>query len=72
MTQREKVLKALKDAKGEWVPGTYFSRTLWLTQYHTRIWELQKEGYKIQASDFVDEYGFKSYRLEHEIQPTLL
>lgn len=71
MTQREKVLKALQEANGEWVPGTYFSRTLWLTQYHTRIFELQKMGHRIEASTFTDEFGFKSYRLVPEIQSPL-
>jgi hypothetical protein len=28
-----------------------------------RIFELKRQGYHIQASEFVSEYGFKSYRL---------
>ena len=34
-----------------------------VSQAHTRIFELQKRGYRIEASDFKDEFGFKSYRL---------
>ena len=71
MTQSQKVLKTLEDAKGAWVNGQYFLRTLYLSQYHTRIHELQKKGHKIEASDFTDEFGFKSYRLPVEDQPML-
>ena len=66
MTQQEKVLDALSAHKGEWVSGQFFLRNLYLSQYHTRIFELQRKGYKIKASDFVDEFGFKSYKLERE------
>jgi hypothetical protein len=62
-TQCGKVLKALEDAQGQWVNGQYFLRTLLLSQFHARIKELQMEGYKIEASDFKDDFGFKSYRL---------
>lgn len=62
-TQRGKILNVLQNASGEWVNGRYFGRTMMITQYHTRIHELQKMGYEIEPSDFTDEYGFKSYRL---------
>lgn len=62
-TQKEKVLTALEDAVGDWVSGRYFIQNLLLSQFHARIFELQKEGYEIEASGFVDEYNFKSYRL---------
>lgn len=62
-TQCERALKALEDAQGGWVSGQYFLHTLRLSQYHARIWELQEQGHNIEASDFKDEYGFKSYRL---------
>jgi len=71
MTQQEKVLKALEDAKGAWVSGRYFLRELYLSQYHARIFELQDKGHKIEASEFTDEHGFKSYRLIVEEQPPL-
>ena len=72
MTQHEKVLDALKGAKGGYVNGRYFARTLFLTQFHTRIKELQEKGYQIQASEFTDDYGFKSYRLVEDKQLSLI
>ena len=62
-TQCQKVLDALEKANGAWVSGTYFLRTLYLSQYHARIFELQQKGYLIEASDFTDSYGYKSYKL---------
>jgi hypothetical protein len=62
-TQCEKVLSALRESKGQWINGQYFLRTLFLSQYHARIKELQMKGHRIEASDFTDEFGFKSYRL---------
>lgn len=66
MTQCEKVLDALSAHSGEWISGQYFLRNLYLSQYHARIFELQRKGYKIEASDETDDYGFKSYRLLKE------
>ena len=65
-TQCERVMEALQKADGEWVNGRYFLRELYLSQYHARIHELQNQGHKIEASDFKDEYGFKSYRILKE------
>jgi len=62
-TQAEKVLKVLQDANGSWINGRYFLREMFLSQYHARVHDLQKKGYKIEASPFVDEFNFKSYRL---------
>lgn len=66
MTQQEKVLDALEAKKGEWISGQFFLRNLYLSQYHARIFELQRKGYKIEASTETDPYGFKSYRLLKE------
>lgn len=63
-TQADRILRVLEDAAGRWVPGTYFLRELYISQYHARIFDLQRKGYDIEASDFSDEYGFKSYRLK--------
>jgi hypothetical protein len=64
MTQHERILQILKDANGDWVCGQYFNDPpVRISQFHTRIHELQKAGYKIIPSDFKNEYGFKSYRL---------
>lgn len=62
-TQGERVLETLQKADGNWVSGQYFLRDMFLSQYHARIFELQNKGHTIEASDFTDEFGFKSYRL---------
>lgn len=62
-TQCQKVLDALEKAEGKWVSGTYFLRTLYLSQYHARLWELTRKGHKIETSPFTDDNGFRSYRL---------
>lgn len=62
--QNKKVLDALLDAQGEWVNGRYFLHTLYLSQFHTRIHELERDHHwNIEHSEFVDEHGFKSYRI---------
>lgn len=63
LTQEQRVLQALIDAKGDWVNGRYFLQTMMLSQYHARIWGLQRKGHTIEASPNTDQYGFKSYRL---------
>lgn len=67
-TQEQKVLKVLQDANGAWVSGEYFLHNMYLSQYHARIWGLQKKGYKIEASIFTSEHGFKSYRIQKDGQ----
>jgi len=68
-TQCEKILKVLIESKGEWVEGNHFSRTMFLSQTHARIWELRnlrdKHIYhgEIETSDFRNKIGFVSYRL---------
>jgi hypothetical protein len=68
LTQEERVLQALLQTEG-WVNGQYFLRELMLSQFHRAIWNLQnhKERYgyegEIVASDFTDEFGFKSYKI---------
>ncbi len=67
-TQKQRILSHLREREGEWVSGTHFLRNMYLSQYHARIWDLQREGYNIEASDFTDEYGFKSYRYVSKIE----
>lgn len=62
-TQCAKVLEALENANGEYVSGRYFIQNMMLSQFHTRIFELQEKGHNIEASSFKDSYGFKSYKL---------
>lgn len=65
-TQKEKVLKALQDARGEWVSGCYLNRGLGITQANARIKELKMEGYQIEESEHRDDYGFVFHRLKKE------
>ena len=65
-TQCERVLDRLEKANGEWVNGRVFLHEMYLSQYHARIFELQKKGHKIEASEFKDEHGFVSYRIMSE------
>jgi hypothetical protein len=70
-TQEQRVLDALVSAAG-WVNGQYFLRTLYLSQYHRAIWNLENRedwkarlrelGVRIEHSPFKDEHGFLSYR----------
>lgn len=62
-TQEDKVLAVLQEANGEYVSGQVFLRDMYLSQYHARIWALQKKGYDIQPSEDTDSFGFKSYKL---------
>ena len=62
-TQESRVLEVLTNAKGDWVNGRYFLHTMFLSQYHARIFGLQKKGYPIEASKERDEFGFCSYRI---------
>lgn len=62
-TQEQRILKVLEDRIGQWVAGEYFLRTMMISQFHARIFSLQQKGYKIVSSDFVSDYGFKSYKL---------
>ncbi len=69
-TQCQRLLNALRQIKGGWINGRYFKDQLMMSQYHARIWELEKEGYVIEHSKTRDEFGFHSYRLmgEPEVQ----
>lgn len=72
-TQAGKILKVLLDAKGEWINFQYFVRTLYMTQAHAIIWKLENQyHWKIEHSEFSDEYGFKSYRISVDKQPELI
>lgn len=66
-SQQERILEILRKAHGNWVCGQYFNDPpVRISQYHTRIFELQQQGYVIEASTFKNEYGFKSYKLISE------
>lgn len=56
------------DAKGGWVNSRYFLHTLYFSQFHVSIHELEKDGVKIEHSTFKDEFGFMSYRIKTDEQ----
>lgn len=57
----------LRGANGEWVCGQQFNDPpVRISQFHTRIFELQKQGFIIESSTFKNEFGFKSYKLISE------
>lgn len=65
-----RILEILREAEGQWVDGLeVFQRQERISQYHTRIFELQSEGYEIKP-DWVWEEGkkmnWKRYRLVSE------
>jgi len=62
-TQCERIYDILMDADGDWVDGMRFLRLERpITQYHARIWELQKDGYKIEGRT-VEGKNWKEYRI---------
>lgn len=71
-TQKERILDALREAKGEWVSGMDFLKMVpAITQFHARIWELQKQGYEIEGR-FINDNNWKYYRLVSEPQTVSL
>lgn len=66
MNQSEKILTVMKQRKGEWINGRYFLQNMMISQYHARIFDLQRQGHVIEPSESTDEFGFKSYRLVQE------
>ena len=62
-----------KTAAGSWVNGQYFLRTLYLSQYHRAIGNLENRddwkarlkelGLRIKHSPFKDDHGFLSYKV---------
>lgn len=79
-SQEGRVLDVLREAKGDWINKQYFVRTMMLTQAGRAIynlenepkWKAEYEGYKIEHSDFRDQWGFKSFRLVKLGQQKLL
>ena len=60
-TQEQRILERLE--KGGWVSGNVFLREMYISQFHARIFSLQAKGYKIEASEDTDKFGFKLYKL---------
>ena len=54
ITQKDRILEILRKNKYQWVNARYFIQTMMISQAHARIFELQKQGFKIEASHFLD------------------
>lgn len=60
--QEERILNLLREC-GSWVSGMVFlTLDKPITQYHARIWGLQKKGYNIQGR-FIVGKNYKEYKL---------
>lgn len=59
-TQAQRILDTLTEA-GSWVDGMYFF-DIRITQYHARIFELQRKGYVIEGRN-KEGTNWKEYRL---------
>ncbi len=66
ITQRDKVLKAFKEANGEPVSTRYFKQQLLISEANGRISELRGMGYEIETLPEKDEYGFALHVLRSE------
>jgi hypothetical protein len=69
LNQKQRVLQKLKDAKGEWVSGMAFLKPPAITQFHARIFELQREGYEIKGEYIHPDHNWKYYKLISEPKP---
>ena len=62
-TQCQRVLQIFKDANGGWVDGMIFhSLDKPITQFHSRMNELQKQGYEFEPRT-KEGKNWKEYRL---------
>lgn len=61
MTQADKILKLLQDAKGDYVGGSIMNRIS--SQFNTRLKELKEKGHIIITIPIKDEFGFFQHRL---------
>lgn len=66
LTQREKVLKAFRDAEGQPVSTRYFKQQLLISEVNGRISELRADGFDIETLPERDEYGFALHVLRSE------
>ena len=66
LSQKERILKILQNADGEYVSTKYFKQDLLISECNGRLSELKNEGHNIETSKFRDDYGFKSHRLVTE------
>jgi hypothetical protein len=62
-SQKARILQALREANGAWLPTNYFIRELGFTQPHARMTELEEDGWPIEHSPSLNARGWRSYRL---------
>jgi hypothetical protein len=63
------VAAAIRVANGRWIRKSYLVRTCGFTQAGARIFELENERHwKVEHSDFADEFGFRSFRILQEME----
>ena len=68
--QEQRILHILNE--NDWVDGMYFlNLDSPITQYHARIWSLQKKGYNIEGR-FVKDRNWKEYKLIKPCQSLLI
>ena len=62
----DRILAALRTARLQgdgWINSQFFLREMLLSQYHARIFDLERRGIVIEHSAKKDDFGFRSYRL---------
>ncbi len=72
-SQKERILDILRSAKAKdgigWVSGMYLENLVpKITQRHTRVNELKKQGYEIEGAYINPDQNWKYYRLVSEPQ----
>jgi biotin operon repressor len=67
LSQAQRILKVLLDAKGEWVSACYFKRDMWITETNARISELRNQGWDVETKDERDEHGFAYHRIKQKV-----
>ena len=65
-TQEQIILDRLREAQG-WLDGMSFLRNVPpITQFHARIFGLQRKGHKIEGR-FIEGRGWKEYKLIEDL-----
>jgi len=65
MTQKQRLLKAFREAPDQTLSMGYIERELYLSQGNARLKELKEQGYEFKDAG-KDEHGFKKHQLISE------
>lgn len=65
MTQKERLLKAFREAPDQTLSMGYIEREMYMSQGNARLKELKEQGYTFEEAG-KDQYGFKKHRLVEE------